>query len=194
MSLPNPFDTMSSPPSLPGRRLFLRKSARIVVAGAGAISARAMAASPQARTLALDHTHTGEKLSLVYAVGERYVSEALDTLNHFLRDHYSGAVGVIDPKLFELLHRLTAELGARQSFQVISGYRSPATNQTLRTTRGGGVASHSLHMDGKAIDIRLPGVPLSELRDAALSLRAGGVGYYPREQFVHVDIGRVRRW
>ncbi len=185
---------MSSPPALPARRVFLRKSAQFVVAGAGAISAGAMAAAPEARTLALDHTHTGEKLSLVYAVGERYLSEALDTLNHFLRDHYSGAVGVIDPQLFELLHRLTAELGVRQSFQVISGYRSPATNETLRTTRGGGVASHSLHMDGKAIDIRLPGVPLADLRDAALSLRAGGVGYYPREQFVHVDTGRVRRW
>jgi uncharacterized protein YcbK (DUF882 family) len=186
--------SMSLPPLLPGRRLFLRKSAQLVVAGAGGMSARAMASSPETRTLALDHTHTGERLSLVYAVGERYLADALNTLNHFLRDHYSGAVGVIDPQLFDLLHRLTAELGARQSFQVISGYRSPATNETLRTTRGGGVASHSLHMDGKAIDIRLPGVPLAQLRDAALSLRAGGVGYYPQEQFVHVDIGRVRHW
>ena len=77
---------------------------------------------------------------------------------------------------------------------MISGYRCPATNSLLRNTRGGGVAQHSLHMEGKAIDVRLPGVPLAELRDAALSLRAGGVGFYPREQFVHVDTGRVRSW
>ena len=77
---------------------------------------------------------------------------------------------------------------------MISGYRCPATNTTLRNTRGGGVARRSLHMDGKAIDVRLPGVPLADLRDAALSLGMGGVGFYPREQFVHVDTGPVRRW
>jgi uncharacterized protein YcbK (DUF882 family) len=187
---------MSMLPTYPARRLFLRRSAQLAVAGAaGPLAARrALASLPDVRSLALDHTHTGEQLALVYAVGEQYVSEALSTLNHFLRDHYSGDVGVIDPQLFDLLYRLKAELGARQSFQVISGYRSHATNETLRTTRGGGVATHSLHMDGKAIDIRLPGVPLGELRDAALSMRAGGVGYYPQEQFVHVDTGRVRRW
>ena len=187
---------MSVPPSCPARRLFLRRSAQLAVMGAaGPLAAqRVLASRPDARSLALDHTHTGEQLALVYAVGEQYVSDALSTLNHFLRDHYSGDVGVIDPRLFDLLHRVKAELGARQSFQVISGYRSPTTNETLRTTRGGGVATHSLHLDGKAIDIRLPGVPLGELRDAALSLRAGGVGYYPREQFVHIDTGRVRSW
>jgi uncharacterized protein YcbK (DUF882 family) len=187
---------MTVPPTHPARRLFLHRSARWVMAGAAGpiAAARVLASQPEARSLALDHTHTGERLSLVYAVGEQYVQDALSTLNYFLRDHYSGDVGVIDPQLFELLHRLKSELGARQSFQVISGYRCPATNQTLRTTRGGGVATRSLHMDGKAIDIRLPGVPLGELRDAALSLRAGGVGFYPREQFVHVDTGRVRSW
>lgn len=187
---------MSVPPTYPARRLFLRHSARLAVAGvAGPLTAQqALASAPQARSLALDHTHTREQLALVYAVGEQYVSDALSTLNHFLRDHYSGEVGVIDPQLFDLLYRIKAELGARQSFQVISGYRCATTNETLRITRGGGVATHSLHMDGKAIDIRLPGVPLGELRDAALSLRAGGVGYYPREQFVHVDTGRVRSW
>jgi uncharacterized protein YcbK (DUF882 family) len=115
-------------------------------------------------------------------------------LNHFLRDHYSGDVGLIDPQLFELLHRIKVGLGAHQSYEVISGYRNPRTNLTLRTTRGGGVASHSLHMEGKAIDVRLPGVPLADLRDAALQLRAGGVGFYPHEQFVHIDTGRVRAW
>jgi len=186
---------MSSPPHL-DRRLFLRRSAQLAVMGAAAPLAaqQALASGPGARSLALDHTHTGERLALVYAVGEQYVSDALSTLNRFLRDHYSGEVGVIDPRLFDLLHWIKAELGVQQSFQVISGYRSPTTNQTLRTTRGGGVAAHSLHMDGRAIDIRVPGVPLADLRDAAMSLRVGGVGYYPREQFVHVDTGRVRNW
>jgi uncharacterized protein YcbK (DUF882 family) len=186
-----------SEPTHPARRLFLRRSAQWGVLGAaGPLAARAAFASSATgeRSLAFDHTHTREKLSLVYAAGGEYVTQALAKLNHFLRDHYSGDVGVIDPQLFDLLHRVKTELGAREPFQVISGYRCPVTNEKLHTTRGGGVATRSLHMDGKAIDIRIPGVPLAELRDAALSLRAGGVGYYPREQFVHVDTGRVRTW
>jgi uncharacterized protein YcbK (DUF882 family) len=111
-----------------------------------------------------------------------------------MRDHYTGDVGVMDPQLFDLLHRVQSELGTGQSFQIISGYRCPKTNAALKATRGGGVAKRSLHMDGKAIDVRLPGVPLGDLRDAALSLRQGGVGYYPRDQFVHLDTGRVRHW
>jgi uncharacterized protein YcbK (DUF882 family) len=187
---------MAAPPARPDRRLFLRRSAQLAAAGVAAPLAAqaALASHPQARSLAMEHTHTGESLTLVYAMGEQYVADALRVLNRFLRDHYSGDIGVIDPQLFDLLHRVKTELGARQPFQVISGYRCPTTNQTLRSTRGGGVATHSLHMDGKAIDIRLPGVPLGDLRDVALSLRAGGVGYYPREQFVHVDTGRVRSW
>ena len=100
----------------------------------------------------------------------------------------------MDPELFHLLHRVRHALGVQTPFQVISGYRSPQTNETLRTTRGGGVARRSLHMDGQAIDVRLPGVPLADLRDAALSLGLGGVGFYPRDQFVHLDTGRVRNW
>ena len=140
------------------------------------------------------NTHTLERIEVVYAIDERYVPEALGSLNHFLRDHYTGDVGLIDPRVFDLLHRVRQVLGSGRVFEVISGYRCPATNTQLRETRGGGVASHSLHMDGRAIDVRLPGVPLAELRDAALSLRAGGVGFYPREQFVHLDTGRVRSW
>jgi uncharacterized protein YcbK (DUF882 family) len=184
------------PTHIPTRRFFLRRVAQAATLGtAGSLAARpALASASGPRSLALDHTHTGERLSLIYALGDTYVPDALGTLNRFLRDHYTGDVGVIDPQLFDLLHRLRAELGARESFQVISGYRCPATNATLKATRGGGVASHSLHMDGKAIDVRLPGVALADLRDAAKSLAAGGVGYYPREQFVHVDTGRVRHW
>lgn len=187
---------MSVPPTHPARRSFLRRSAHFAVAGVAApMAARpALASRPDARSLAMDHTHTGERLTLVYAMGEQYVPDALRALNRFLRDHYSGDIGVIDPQLFDLLHRVKTVLGAGQPFQVISGFRCPTTNQALRTTRGGGVATRSLHMDGKAIDIRLPGVPLGDLRDVALSLHSGGVGYYPREQFVHVDTGRVRSW
>jgi uncharacterized protein YcbK (DUF882 family) len=180
----------------PHRRFFLRRVAQAAAVAAGApLGAQAMIAPRgEARSLAFHHTHTGEQLEIVYAVGGDYVPQALGTLNRFLRDHYTGDIGVIDPQLFDLLHGLKRELGAGQPFQVISGYRCPATNATLKATRGGGVASHSLHMDGKAIDIRLAGVELTDLRDAALSLRGGGVGYYQREQFVHVDTGRVRHW
>ena len=184
-------------PLKPNRRTFLRHTASLAVAGAASSFAMpALANLSRGRTLAFDHTHTREKISLQYALGDEYLPRSLNRLNHFLRDHYSGAVGVIDPKLFDVLHRISVSLGtgARHPFHVISGYRHPKTNNMLRTTRGGGVAKRSLHMDGKAIDIRLPGVPLGELRDAALSLKAGGVGFYPRDQFVHVDTGRVRSW
>lgn len=183
------------------RRFFLRQSAQFALVGAtlplAARSARASALPPVApRSLALDHTHTRERIDLVYATGEDYLSNALGSLNHFLRDHYSGQVGHMDPQLFDLMHNVKQSLKTRVdlSFQIISGYRAPATNNTLRNTRGGGVAKNSLHMQGKAIDIRLPGVPLAELRDAALSLQAGGVGYYPKDQFIHIDTGRVRNW
>ena len=179
----------------PPRRRFLRLGAQYLLAGSAvSVASQAMAAPRDARTLSFDHTHTGERIALVYARGEQFVSQALTSLNHFLRDHYSGEVGLIDPQLFDLLHRIRQELGVEQAFQVISGYRSAATNSILRNTRGGGVARHSLHMEGKAIDVRLPGVTLTALRDAALSLRLGGVGFYPHEQFVHVDTGRVRSW
>jgi uncharacterized protein YcbK (DUF882 family) len=182
-------------PLVPARRQFLRSTASLAAAGTlPALAARARASVPQARELALSHTHTGERIDLVYAVDERYVPEALGSLNHFLRDHYTGDIGLMDPRVFDLLHRVHQALGGGRIFEVISGYRCPATNGLLRETRGGGVARHSLHMEGRAIDVRLPGVPLADLRDAALTLSAGGVGFYPREQFVHLDTGRVRSW
>lgn len=147
-----------------------------------------------ARDLSLDHTHTREKIELTYALGREYIPDALLDLNHFLRDHYSGLVGNMDPGLYDIMYRIRTSLGARAPFHIISGYRSPQTNERLRARGGGGVARRSLHMDGKAVDIRLPGVPLAELRDAALGLGAGGVGFYPGSNFVHVDTGRVRSW
>lgn len=176
----------------PARRRFLRHSLAAATLPAALLPARARAAAP--RSLAMVHTHTGEHIDIVYATGERYETPALGRLDHFLRDHYSGEVGHIDPALHDLLHAVRRTLGTERAFHVISGYRCPATNERLRTTRSGGVAKRSLHMDGRAIDVRLPGVPLAELRDAALSLKAGGVGYYASSQFVHLDTGRVRRW
>ena len=180
----------------PARRDFLRRTARLAAAGAlpGLAAGVARASMGGVRSLAMAHTHTGERIDVVYATEGGYVPEALGALNRFLRDHYSGEVGVIDPNVFDLLVRVRQALGSAQEFEVISGYRCPATNQRLRETRGGGVARRSLHMDGRAIDVRLPGVALADLRDAALSLRAGGVGYYAREAFVHIDNGRVRAW
>jgi uncharacterized protein YcbK (DUF882 family) len=186
----------------PHRRLFLGRSlgaaqlaaSTLLLTGAGRAHARAAGSVLEARRLSFNHLHTRERIALVYARGERFVPPALTSLNHFLRDHYTGEVGEMDPELYHVLHRVRRELGTGLPFHVISGYRSPHTNETLRTTRGGGVAKRSLHMDGKAIDVRLPGVALSDLRDAALSLKAGGVGYYARENFVHIDTGRVRSW
>jgi uncharacterized protein YcbK (DUF882 family) len=140
------------------------------------------------------HTHTGEHLDVVYRMGDRYIPEALDRLDHFLRDHRTGDVHHYDPRLFDLLNDLTASVGrAGAELNVICGYRTPWSNQFLRTHTVG-VALHSLHMEAEAIDIRLPGFQTSALRDAALALHRGGVGYYAKSDFIHVDVGRVRRW
>ena len=191
------------------RRQFLHRAFKLTAGGvalpfAGAAKAafpRTQSAVPELisgpqRVLAFNHTHTRERIDLTYAVNDQYLPDALQTLNRFLRDHYSGTVGQMDPQLFDLLHQIRQALGGKAlpAFEVISGYRCPETNSHLRNSRGGGVAKRSLHMEGKAIDVRLPGVPLAELRDAAIALDAGGVGYYPSEQFVHIDTGRVRRW
>ena len=155
---------------------------------------RALWALPTgARALNFIHTHTGERLSVEYFDRGGYLPDALTTVNHFLRDFRTGDVHAIDPDLLDLLHHLTHLTGSVRPFQVISGYRSRATNEMLRH-RSEGVASGSLHMQGQAIDIRLADVPLGALRDAALATRRGGVGYYPASDFVHVDTGRVRAW
>lgn len=185
------------------RRHFLRHTAKLAIAGAtlplaspgwAALQKTPSITLPDNRNLAFDHLHTGERISLLYASNSQYIPESLNTLNHFLRDHYSGEIGMMDPELFDLLYRIKLTLGSERPFQIISGYRCPETNTRLRNTRGGGVAQRSLHMDGKAVDIRISGVPLKNLRDAALSLRSGGVGFYPGQQFVHVDTGRTRSW
>jgi uncharacterized protein YcbK (DUF882 family) len=145
------------------------------------------------RRLAFVHTHTHETLDLVYAGAAGYQANSLLKVNEFLRDFRTSEVHIIDPKLLDLLHALAKSMKSTEPFHVISGYRSPRTNAALRG-HSNGVAKYSLHMEGKAIDIRLPGSKLSTVRDSALGLARGGVGYYPGSDFVHVDTGRVRVW
>jgi uncharacterized protein YcbK (DUF882 family) len=145
------------------------------------------------RRLAFNHLHTGETLAVDYAVNGRYCPEALIAVNRLLRDFRTGDVHEIDPVLLDILHDVRTTTGTSVPFQVVSGYRSPATNRRLAATRGG-VAVHSLHLTGQAIDVRLPGVSCAALKRAAVGLRAGGVGYYPDSDFVHLDTGRVRYW
>lgn len=186
------------------RRLHRRSFLGIGAAAAAAalVPSRAQATAVPApvkvpeRVLSFFNTHTGERVKCVYCAGGVYQPDALHELDYILRDFRLNAVKPIDPRLFDLLHELGGTLETDQPFHIISGYRSPATNAMLRE-RGGqatGVASHSLHMVGQAIDIRLPGVRLDHLRDAAKSLKIGGVGFYPDLNFVHVDVGRVRYW
>lgn len=173
------------------RRRFLRTLA--TAAPVLALPSASQASPPPFRALQFRHLHTSERLQVEYVSGGRYVPDALASINRLLRDFRTGEVHAIDPRLLDLLHALSAASGSRQPFEVISGYRSPATNQRLRA-HGDGVAAGSLHMRGQAIDIRLGDVRLPALRDAARALRRGGVGYYRTSDFVHVDTGRIRAW
>ena len=146
--------------------------------------------------LHLHHLHTGESLDVVYRVGDTYLPAGLEELNHFLRDHRTQDVRDYDPREFDLLHALLVKLRRPDSvIDIVCGYRTPESNALLRQgSDESGVAEHSQHMLAKAIDIRVPGVSTARLRDTALSLDAGGVGYYPVSKFVHVDVGPVRAW
>lgn len=170
----------------------------LLLAGAGC----AAAFSPQAfaallprneRKLRMYNLHTGEKLTTTYWAQGEYLEQELATVNHFLRDYRNGAIERIDPHLLDQVCLLQHKLDSHGTFHIISGYRSSATNTWLRH-HGTGVAKHSLHMEGRAIDLRLPGVELKHLRQVALAMRAGGVGYYPKSDFVHLDTGRRRYW
>lgn len=145
------------------------------------------------RSLPFYNTHTDEKITAVYWSRGTYVPQALDDINHILRDHRTGEIKEIDTSLLDLLFALQQKLESAGPFHIISGYRSLKTNSLLRMTSKG-IAKNSLHTDGKAIDIRLPDYELKTVQCAALDLQMGGVGYYPRSDFVHVDVGRVRTW
>jgi uncharacterized protein YcbK (DUF882 family) len=152
------------------------------------------AALPNAeRELRFYHTHTGETLRVCYWQDGRYLDSELSSINHFFRDFRNGDVIKIDTRLVDLLYAISQKTGGNPAFHLISGYRSPATNEKLRQNSGG-VARKSLHMQGHAADIRIPGVKTAELRKIAIDIGGGGVGYYPESNFVHVDIGRVRQW
>lgn len=146
-----------------------------------------------ARRLALSIPRSGERIDVAYWQGGSYVQKSLAAISFALRDIRSGKSIEMDPALLDLLHQINERFGGGVEFEVVSGCRSPSTNRML-ARHSSGVAKKSLHMDGKAIDIRIPGVSLQSLRDVALSLRAGGVGFYPNSNFVHVDVGPVRSW
>ncbi len=180
--------------TLSRRGLFL---GALALGGAALIDSSALAAIPEKR-LAFRNVHTNDRVDARFFANGRFDPQGLAELNHGLRDWRTNDVTIMDPDLFSLLGEIRDRLGVdpRRSFDLISGYRSPHTNAALRA-RGGehtGVASQSQHMLGKATDVALPGVELGRLRLAALSAQRGGVGYYPRDGFVHVDTGRVRAW
>ncbi len=148
---------------------------------------------PAERKLAFLNLHTGERIQSVYWAENQYIPEALQAISNVLRDHRTGDLHPMDTDLFNLLHLLQSRMNSNQEFHVISAYRSPKTNAML-AGRSDGVAKQSMHTQGKAIDIRLPGHQLSDLQAAALSLKTGGVGYYPKSDFIHLDTGRTRFW
>ncbi len=178
------------------RRLFLKAgltlSATVLISTVGI--APVCAAPRNGRyKFSLHNMHTGDSYEGLYRVGNHYLPEAFEEINHALRDHRTGEVFPIDPRVIDIaatVHRLS---GSRKEFQVLSGYRSPKSNRKLRR-KSSGVAKQSLHMSGQAMDLKLPDVSNNRLRELAIKLRAGGVGYYPRSGFVHVDSGKFRTW
>ncbi|HTT76961.1 MAG TPA: DUF882 domain-containing protein [Candidatus Binataceae bacterium] len=145
------------------------------------------------RALAMDNLHTGERIRTVYFEDGQYIPGALQEINYFFRDFRANEVKAIDPRLLDLLHAIHQNLDSSKPFNLISGYRTAATNAML-AARTEGVARHSMHILGRAADINVPDRQLSILQRVALALQFGGVGYYPQSDFVHVDTGRVRHW
>lgn len=173
------------------RRAFLGGLAS--VAGLCATSPQALAARVPERRLNLIDMQTRTPLDIVYWRDGSYLPKACARLNELMRDHRTGEVHDIDHNLLDLLNRIHTELGAEKPYAVTCGYRSPTSNAWLAKQRKG-VASHSLHMEGMAADLYIPGFKLKQLRAVALDLKAGGVGYYPGKGFVHLDVGDVRSW
>ena len=175
------------------RRGLIQAAIGSVISGLTLPLRRASATVDDERELQFFHTHTGERLHVVYKWRNEYVPDALKEINEFLSDFRTGDVAEIDPQLLDLIYDIRTKLGGDGTYEVISAYRSPATNDMLRR-RSGSVAKNSQHLLGKAIDVRLTDVELSKLRDTALAMQRGGVGFYASSNFVHIDTGRVRRW
>lgn len=161
--------------------------------GLSTLPSKALAIAAKPRSISLLNLHTKEEFDGIFWSDGRHQSNALEQLNHVLRDHRTDDVYPIDPDLLDVLHDLHARLHTGEPFHVVSGYRSPKTNAGLRT-KSSGVARKSFHMKGMAIDIRVPGVDTAALTKAARAMRAGGVGYYRKSGFIHLDIGPVRNW
>ena len=174
-----------------GRRQFLRSIGTMALGVAAARAARS--AGDSRRSLSFVHTHTGEQLTAAYFDDGAYCGPVLQQVNQLLRDFRTEAVFPIDPAVLDRLYWLRSATGLDEPFHVISGYRSPATNAALRA-RSGGVAEHSLHIQGRAIDVRMPGMPTGQLALLAQRQASGGVGYYRVSDFIHVDTGRLRSW
>ena len=189
-----PSSASSSTARRSARRSFLRKAGvgAVTMLGTGGI-ASVSAALPADRRLRLFNAHTWEEIDLVYFTHGMYIDESLVAISHLMRDHRANAERPMDPKLLDDLVRLHASLGTDEPLRLLSGYRTPETNARLRARRKG-VAKFSLHMEGRAADIHVPGVSTQQLFEAALAMRAGGVGYYKSSGFVHVDTGLVRNW
>lgn len=177
-----------------GRRRFISRTLGLAAGLSVAGEAPALVLRSETdRTLGFHNLHTSESLKCCYWSSGSYDPVALEDIAYVLRDHRADEVKDIAPELLDLLTVVGRKLETREPYHVISGYRSPQTNAKLRA-KSNGVAKKSLHMQGKAIDVRLPGVELAELRQTALDLKAGGVGYYPKSDFVHLDVGRPRFW
>jgi uncharacterized protein YcbK (DUF882 family) len=175
--------------SQPARRAALRM---LLLSGLLGVVALPVSAN-SSRQLSFYHTHTGERLTVTYWQDGEYLDSALAEINHFLRDFRTGDAFDMDPALLDTLHLVYQRTGSEGHFEVISAYRSPKTNEMLRS-RSGGVAKKSQHLQGKAIDVRLTDIPISKLRSVAYELQRGGIGYYETSNFVHLDTGRFRTW
>lgn len=189
------YQTTDSKPLRMTRRTFVKLGTLAAVAGLlpRAVYGSSKYLSVEERSLAFYNTHTGEKLKSIYWAEGNYVDGSLREISYILRDSRSDEVHEIDTRLLDFLFAIRQEIEANQPFHVISGYRSAATNALLRA-HSTGVAENSLHLVGRAIDIRVPGRETRILQKAAIALKGGGVGYYPKSDFVHLDIGRVRYW
>ena len=175
------------------RRRFLQQAALVGTAGLVGISPLANAASQEEKTLRLYNIHTGESLKTTFWADGGFIDSEVQDIDLLMRDHRANQALAMQRDLYLNLYRLQQALNPNQPIQIISGYRSPQTNQMQRAASNG-VAKHSLHMEGRALDIRFPGISCRDLQKAALQMRKGGVGYYPQSGFVHIDTGRVRQW
>lgn len=191
-----PHDTDTARPPVLTKRRFLKQlvCGSLLAATTPSIAKAALRHyAPPPRTLALQRPHTGDAIQVTYFDQGRYLDDALSEVDYLLRDSHTDELHPIDPALLDQLYDLSQWLGIRQPIEVVSGYRSPFTNAQLRR-QSHGVAKHSLHMEGRAIDIRIEGVPTAVIRQAAVAMQRGGVGYYPHADFVHLDTGDIRLW